>query len=227
MHSHEEGSFIGIVLAGGARRAAPLRHALEPAAAAQQLRVLEVAAPDRRVLVDGAARHPPLEGRHRDLSAARGDRARASIADVPTVLIENAPGSGDTPQRGLGRARPHGARARRRYADRALHRHVRGLPGARPAVCRGPRVVAATRRTRASCSPAAGPIRSTAAKQQARAAGVAEQCRLRRSAAGRGDSRLPRRGRRARLAAQQRHEHAAEDLSVPPVGPCHRRHPAR
>ena len=60
VHSHEEGSFIGIVLAGAARRSAPLRHALEPAAAARQLRLLEVAAPQGRVLVDGAARDPPL-----------------------------------------------------------------------------------------------------------------------------------------------------------------------
>ena len=43
VHSHEEGGFIGVVLAGDARRAAPVRHALEPAAAAHQLRVQPIA----------------------------------------------------------------------------------------------------------------------------------------------------------------------------------------
>ena len=38
------------------------------------------------------------------------------------------------------------------------------------------------------------------------------------------DSALPRRRRRARLAAQPRHEHAAQDLSIPARGPRHRRH---
>ncbi len=39
VHSHEEGGGIGVVLAWWLGRAAPLRHALEPAAAGGQLRV--------------------------------------------------------------------------------------------------------------------------------------------------------------------------------------------
>ena len=89
------------------------------------------------------------------------------------MLIENAPGSADedaTPEQAAAVRRI--ARARRRDADRALHRHVRGVSGARPAVRgdgdrrdgRGP--------TRGWCSPAASPIRSTRAREQARAAGI-------------------------------------------------------
>ena len=39
VHSHEEGGLIGVGAGGAAARAAPVRHALEPAAAADQLRV--------------------------------------------------------------------------------------------------------------------------------------------------------------------------------------------
>ncbi len=40
------------------------------------------------------------------------------------------------------------------------------------------------------------------------------------------DSGVSRRGRCAGVAAQLRHEHAAEDLSISPFGPRHRRHTA-
>ena len=39
VHSHEEGGWWGVVIASHARGAAPLRHALEPAATAHQLRL--------------------------------------------------------------------------------------------------------------------------------------------------------------------------------------------
>ena len=47
---------------------------------------------------------------------------------------------------------------------------------------------------------------------------------LHRAAPGRRDPRLPGRGDAARVAAFDRHEHAAEDLPVPAIGPAHRRH---
>ena len=43
VHSHEEGSCIGVLIAAAPRRAAPLRHAFEPAAAADELRVQPLA----------------------------------------------------------------------------------------------------------------------------------------------------------------------------------------
>ena len=107
-------------------------------------------------------------------------------------------------------------------ADRALHRHVRGLPGARPAV-RGVRVVrrgAPGRAVRARRR--AAPTRSTGAPQR-RPRRASARRDLRRPAARRGDSGVSRCGRRAGLAAQPRHEHAAEDLPVPPRRPADRR----
>ena len=66
---------------------------------------------------------------------------------------------------------------------------------------------------------AGGQPEQIAARAQARAAGIEARRRVHRPAAGRRDSRLSRRRRRARVAAQHRHEHAAEDLSVPAVRP--------
>ena len=64
------------------------------------------------------------------------------------------------------------------------------------------------------------------AKRAGARAGRGWQRRVHRAAAGRGDSGISRRRRRARLAAQPRHEHAAQDLSVPAIGPADRRHAA-
>ena len=151
------------------------------------------------------------------------ETVRGIDPDVPTVLIENAPGSGDTPRRRIRARDPRRARAGRRHADRALHRDVRGVSGARSAVRGGARRRAPRARTCGSCSRADGPIRSQRRARRRGRAGVADAVDLRRAAAGRRDSRVPRRGRRARLAAQHRHEHAAEDLSVPALGPSDRR----
>ena len=63
------------------------------------------------------------------------ETVRGIDRDVPTVLIENAPGSGDTPREGSGTRVRVGARPGRRHADRALHRDLRGVPGTRPLVC--------------------------------------------------------------------------------------------
>ena len=162
---------------------------------------------------------------HRHLPAPRGDGAgdRRRRADV--VLIENAPGSGDAPRR-PGSGRP-GASELGLAAETPIvlyTGHVRGLPGARPAV-RAPRASSCWRepgRAVRAGGRATGPGRQAAASG-ARAAGVGGGDRLRRRAAGRGDPRVPRRGRRARLAAEPGHEHAAEDLPVPPRRPADRR----
>ena len=177
----------------------------------------------RRVRVDGALRHPPLEGRHRDLPAARGDRARHRPRRADGADRERA---------GLGRCA--GRRARARASVREL-----GLAADAPIVLytgtfeayqgldllfAAARVVLAARPTRGSCSPAAGPIRSRRRDAQARAAGV-----------GRRGRSSPVSGRPRRFPAyldaadvlvsprSTRHEHAAEDLPVPAVGPADRR----
>ena len=74
IHSHEEGGLIGIALSAMLRRPALVRHALEPAAAADEFRVqpIDVRAPG--VPGDRTAHDPPLAGGHRDLPVARGHR---------------------------------------------------------------------------------------------------------------------------------------------------------
>ena len=189
VHSHEEGSFIGIVLAALLGVPHRLRHALEPAAAA-----------------DATSRSAA-----RDCSRARSTwmerfvirRSRVVIVicphleerargrpGVPTVLIENAPGSGDTPVAGSARAVAASAGDAGRGAAGALHRNVRGVPGARSAVRRGAhrpggaagRAVRARRRAARSDRSGAG--------RRRRAAGHRRRCDLRRPAARRGDPAL-------------------------------------
>ena len=79
-------------------------------------------------------------------------------------------------------------------------------------------------RTRGWCLPAGKPDQVERARQQARAAGIDDVDDLRRRAAGVGDSGVSARRRRAGVAALARHEHAAEDLSVPALGKADRRH---
>ncbi len=120
---------------------------------------------------------------------------------------------------------PRIARHRRDGADGAVHRHVRGVSGARPAVCGGEGRAARAPRRRASCSPAASPIRLPARKRRRRLPAPTASS----SPASSQSDAIPsvsRRGRCAGVAAQLRHEHAAEDLSVSPFGPRHRRHAA-
>ena len=112
------------------------------------------------------------------------------------MLIENAPGSGDAPAEGAG-ARPHGSGPRRRYADRALHGHVRGLSRLDLLFAAAGRVGAA--RTRVSSLPAAGPIRSRPREQQARRRALASD-----------------------LFAGQRQAEEIPDISTPPTCSCHR-----
>ena len=70
------------------------------------------------------------------------------------------------------------------------------------------------------------PDQIAAATREVAARGPGRDRDLCRRAAGRPDPALPRRRRRAGVAAKPRHEHAAQDLSVPAGGPGHRRHAA-
>ncbi len=130
VHSHEEGGGIGIALAAAAWRSASLRHALEPAATGRELRP----GPRRwlaRVL--GwleRADDPALPRRHRHLPGSRST-VRIDTPGRAAVLIENAPGSGTAAGAGPGGSDSSDARRRPGRARRALHRHVRALPGAR------------------------------------------------------------------------------------------------
>ena len=76
------------------------------------------------------------------------ETAKKVVPDARTVLIENAPGSGDAPVEGSGRAIRASLGLDRRHADRALHRHVRAVSGPRPSV-RGGGVVNGQRAGRA------------------------------------------------------------------------------
>ncbi len=214
---------------GAARHAASLRHALEPAAAARR-----TSRSARSRLLMGAfslaraADDPALAGRHRDLPAARGDRARHRSGRADACSSRTRRARATRRVDGSGRARARGARPGRRT------RRWCSTPGrsrrTRGSTCCSPRC-ARRRRTR---GPTRGfvlaggkpdQVEQRASRRRAPRAS-ADVVDLRRRAAGRGDSRLPRRRRRARLAAQPRHEHAAEDLPVPALGPADRRHAA-
>ena len=101
VHSHEEGSFIGIVLAAVLR--VPHLYDMH-SSLPQQLtnfafsrsRLLHAAFAWMERLVIRRSRAVIVICQH------LGDTVRAIEPDVPTVLIENAPGSGDTPVAGSG-----------------------------------------------------------------------------------------------------------------------------
>ena len=154
---------------GRARHAAPLRHALEPAAAADRTSRSAARAVLRwifeRIERVGDA---PLEGRHRDLPGAAATRA-GTPAWRRAVLIENAPGSGrrSRRRRRLPRRAPPSAsrRPRRSSLYTGTFEAYQGLDllfaaaGARrcePAPTRG------------CCSPAGRPEQVDAARAQAR-----------------------------------------------------------
>jgi glycosyltransferase involved in cell wall biosynthesis len=145
------------------------------------------------------------------------ETVRRIDAEVPAVLIENAPGAGDAAEAGSGRA----------------VRTELGIAPSAPLVLytgtfeayQGLDLLFAAMRTVAAARPdvklvlAGGePAQVDQAREEAsRGHG------FRGPARGRGNPAVPRRGRRARLSAQFGHEHAAQDLSVPPLGPPDRR----
>ena len=149
---------------------------------------------------------------------------RGIDADVPTVLIENAPGSGDAPAAGTGARDSRGARARGRRRPSCSTR-------ARSSTIRGStcctRAMAVVVRAAPGRAARAGRRRAGAGRGRARGRSTRwaspSAVDLHRPASRRGDSGLSRRRDRARVAAIDRHEHAAEDLPVPAIGPADRR----
>ena len=103
VHSHEEGGWWGVVIASMLGPAAPLRHALEPAAAAHQLR-LQPFARSSKAVFGGLERFVIRRSRVVIVICPQLEEVVRGIdAAVPSVLIENAPGSGDAPTEGLRR----------------------------------------------------------------------------------------------------------------------------
>ena len=159
VHSHEEGSWFGVVLAG----LLGLPHLYDMHSSLPQ-QLTNFAYSQSRLVkapfsVAGALRHPPLARRDRDLSAARGGRPRHRHGRAVGADRERA-GIGRHADGWIRAGGPARARDRRRRAGRAVHGNVRGVPGARPAV----RVDAAASSprgpTRGWCWPAGGPTRS-------------------------------------------------------------------
>ena len=156
----------------GARPAAPLRHALEPAAAAHQLRLQQVAPGQSGLLRAGALRRPALARRDRDLPATRGGGARHRRRRAVGADRERA---------GVRRCADRRRRARgavsaedRRRARRSCSTPERSRP-TRGSICCLPRCGPCSRSgpTRGSSSPAGSPIRSRRRARQAAAAGIA------------------------------------------------------
>ena len=120
-----------------ARRPAPLRHALEPAAAARQLQVQRLAPPAPRLRQRGTADGERIRRRHHHLpgAAGHGDRDGSRLARHPDRERDGRRRrrSAD-PQRGRD---PPALAPARRCAARALHRYLRGVSGPRPAVRSG------------------------------------------------------------------------------------------
>ena len=134
---------------GDARRAAPLRHAFEPAAAALELRLLVVPAAGVGHGADRAAAGAALARRDRDLPAARRRGARHRSA---------GPDRADRERAGLGRSRRSPAPARRCARPGASSRTCRSCstPGPsrpiRASTCSTPPPRACGRRGRTSGS---------------------------------------------------------------------------
>ena len=153
------------------------------------------------------------------------DTVKAIDPAIDPVLIENAPGVGRR-RRSTGRGRAGFGRSSgsgRLDAARALHGDVRGLPGARPAVRGGARGSPRSGRTCGSCWPAASPDQVERARAQARRAGAGEVVIF---AGERPAEEIPAFLDAADVLVSPRstrHEHAAEDLPVPPRGPADRR----
>ncbi len=143
-----------------ARRPAPLRHALEPAAAARQLQVQRLAPPAPRLRQRGTADGERIRRRHHHLpgAAGHGDRDGSRLARHPDRERDGRRRrrSAD-PQRGRD---PPALAPARRCAARALHRYLRGVSRPRSAVRQRRPVSRSPTRRRGCSSSAAAPTRS-------------------------------------------------------------------
>ena len=172
VHSHEEGGVIGVVLAALMR--VPHVYDMHSSLPQQLTNFAFTSSPLVRgvflVLERMMIRRsrvvivicPSLEETVRGIDAGRADRADRKRTGI---------GRGSGRRRRPAAAVRQIARRRRADADRPLHRHVRGLPGARPAVRRDGDRAAARARTRGWCSRAGSRIRWQRAREQARRGG--------------------------------------------------------
>ena len=224
VHSHEEGSFIGIVLAGllGIPHLYDMHSSLPQQLgnfAFSKSRLLKGAFSWMERLVIRRSKVvivicPQLE-----------ETVRGIDRDVPTVLIENAPGSGDTPREGSG-ARVRSALGLAADTPIVLYTGTFEAYQGLDLLFAAARVVRRPPgRALRSCRRTSGTDRAGQGAGASRGRG--RKCRVCRAAARRRNSRVPRRRRRPGLAAQPRHQHAAQDLSIPALGPSDRRHAAR
>ena len=219
IHSHEEGGLIGIALS--AMLGVPhlydmhssLPQQLTNFAFSRSTLVRRVFLAIERLMIRRSQAVivicPSLEDTVREIDPA-----------ARVVLIENAPGSSEdhaTPD--------EAARIRSRYrpapgnAARAVHGHVRGVSGPRPAVRRH-----GHRQGRAARRAAAAGRRQAGSGSPGTEAGGGRRNRRRHDVCGRTAGRrhpgVSAGRRRARLAALPRHEHAAQDLPVPAFWPA-------
>ena len=143
-------------------------------------------------------------------------------ADVPTVLIENAPGSGDIAVAGRGDAIRAGLGV---GADVPIvlytgtFENYQGLDLLYDAMA----VVVRTRPDARLVMVGGEPAQVEAARRHVAGLGLDVVGRLHGAASGGRGAGVPRRRDHSRVAAVDRHEHAAEDLSVPAIGPPDRR----
>ena len=224
IHSHEEGGLIGVVLAGAAARAAPLRHALEPAAAADEFRVqpLEPSCAGRSSRIERLMIRrsrvvivicPSLEETVRAIDPRRADRADRERARLRGGGGDGGAGSGGA------RGRSGSTPATPLVLYTGTFEAYQGLDllfEAMAVVADSParRAAAAGRRQARS-----GRSR---ARAQARAAGIDDVTIFAGERPAAEIPAYPARRRRARVAALAGHEHAAEDLSVSAVGQADR-----
>ena len=151
IHSHEEMGLVGVWLAKWLRHSASLRHAFEPAAAAEQLQIQ----PSRRCC---RALFAWAEGQmvHKsDVVITICQELQDTVTEMGvgdrSLLIENVMGGDvdEPPSRTPAEVRKAWGIADGRAAG-ALHRHVRGVPGRRHADrCGGDRREVAARCARA------------------------------------------------------------------------------
>ena len=223
VHSHEEGGLIGVVARRAAADPAPLRHAFEPAAAAQQFRVHRLAADTGRVSGDRAPDDPPLARGDRDLPVARGHRAQHRCGAQPCSS----------------RTRRDRPRIRRRPRRRQPSGAISALASVTPVVLytgtfeayQGLDLLfAAMALVRASRADARLVLAGGKPDQVDRCArtGAGRRHRgcdgLRRRTPGQRNPRIPAGGRRARVAAVARDQHTTQNLPVSALGQTHRRH---
>ena len=135
VHSHEEGGVIGVVVAALLRiphlydMHSSLPQQLTNFAFSRSRLIRRVFLAIERVMIRRSrvviVICPSLQ-----------ETVRAIDPAARSVLIENAPGSSEDRDGGAGGRRPAAVRAWPLDAGRAVHRHVRGVPGTRSAVRR-------------------------------------------------------------------------------------------